>query len=349
MKMIERQDFDLSALNTFRMKVKCTRFIEYDTARELESLDWDSLPKPVFHIGGGSNLLFTKDFPGTVLHSNVKYIKYVDVGFDDVPVMAGSGVRFDDFVANVCGNGLWGAENLSGIPGEVGAAAVQNIGAYGVEVKDIIKGVVCFDTKERKSVRFQNAGCSYGYRDSMFKNACGRYIVTAVLFRVRRNYSPNLEYKGVREALGLSSDAPVPENLTPVKVREAIIGLRNSKLPDPAVTGSAGSFFKNPVVDPILFAHIIDVAEKEYGKGVTVPHYILDGGMVKVPAAWLIEKAGMKGMTEGGAAVYDRQPLVIVNASGEASPADILSLENRVFSAVKEKFGVGLQPEVEHI
>lgn len=347
--MTELQDYDLSGQNTFRMKVKCARYIEYETAKELESIHWDSLPRPVLHIGGGSNLLFTKDFPGTVLHSKITYIKYVDVGFDDVPVMAGSGVKFDDFVANVCGYGLWGAENLSGIPGEVGAAAVQNIGAYGVEVKDIIKGVVCFDTVERRMVRFQNKECAYGYRDSMFKNDGGRYIVTAVLFRVKRDYSPNLEYKGVREALGLATDAPVPEDLTPAKVREAIVALRSSKLPDPALVGSAGSFFKNPVVDPLKFAEIIGIAEEEYGKGVTVPHYLLDGGMVKVPAAWLIEKSGMKGAVEGGAAVFEKQPLVIVNASGDAAPGDILALESRIVSRVKEKFGVELHPEVEHV
>ena len=345
--MTDLQDYDLSGHNTFRMKVKCARYIEYETAKELESIDWDSLPKPVLHIGEGSNLLFTGDFPGTVLHSRIKYVKYVDMGFDDLPVMAGSGVRFDDFVANVCGNGLWGAENLSGIPGEVGAAAVQNIGAYGTEIKDIIKGVVCFDTKERRPVRFQTSECDYGYRDSRFKNAGGRYIITAVLFRLRRDYSPNIEYKGIREALGLAPDSPVPEDLTPVKVREAIIGVRNSKLPDPAVIGSAGSFFKNPIIDPLRFANVIDIAEKEFGKDVAVPHYVLDGGMVKVPAAWLIEKSGLKGASEGGAAVYEKQPLVIVNASGDATPEDILALEGGIIKGVKEKFGIELHPEVE--
>lgn len=347
--MLRIENYDLSGRNTFGMKVKCALFIEYSTARELESIDWDSLPKPVMHIGGGSNLLFTGDFPGTVLHSCINYVKYVDMGLDEIPVIAGSGVVFDDFVANVCGNGLWGPENLSLIPGEVGAAAVQNIGAYGVEVKDIIKGVVCYDTLERKSVKFQNAECRYGYRDSMFKDANGRYIVTAVLFRVSRAFAPKLEYKGVREALGLAPDAAIPEDLTPQRVREAIIGVRRSKLPDPEETGSAGSFFKNPVIDAVSFARVIDVAREESGPDVTVPHYILEGGMIKVPAAWLIDRCGFKGAVEGGAAVYEKQPLVIVNAEGKATPDDILALERRITEGVRAKYGIDLHPEVEHI
>lgn len=347
--MTVKNNYDLGGHNTFGMKVRCACYIEYDSAKELDSIDWDNIPKPVMHIGSGSNLLFTGDFPGTVLHSNIKYVKYVDVGFDDVPVMAGSGVVFDDFVHNVCSNGLWGAENLSLIPGEVGAAAVQNIGAYGVEVKDIIKGVVCYDTVERRSVKFMVNECGYGYRDSIFKNSDRRYIVTAVLFRVRRNYSPQLEYKGVREALGIPVDAPVPQDLTPTQVREAIIGVRRAKLPDPAETGSAGSFFKNPVVDASTFSRLIDIVRAEYGAEAAIPHYVLAGGLVKVPAAWLIDRCGFKGVTEGGAAVYERQPLVIVNATGSATPRDILALEARIISGVKDKFGIELHPEVEHI
>lgn len=345
-----RESFDCSVAdrNTFRMDVKCARLIEYDSAKELETIDWDSLPKPVRHIGEGSNLLFTGDFPGTLLHSAIKYIKYVDMGFDDIPIMVGAGVHFDDFVENVCSNGLWGPENLSGIPGEVGAAAVQNIGAYGVEVKDIIKGVVCYDLQTRSSVKFMASECGYAYRDSIFKNSDGRYIVTAVLFRVSRAYSPKLEYKGVSEALS-QSGVSSGENLTPMQVREAILSLRASKLPDPAEIGSAGSYFKNPVIDAVSFSRLIDAARSEFGPDVVVPHYILDGGMVKVPAAWLIDRCGFKGASVGGAAVYEKQPLVIVNASGTASPDDVLALEKLVTDGVIEKFGVELHPEVEHL
>lgn len=339
--MTRIENYDLSAHNTFRMKVRCACYIEYESIQELESLDFDSLPKPIMSIGAGSNLLFTGDFPGTVLHSALRSIKYVDMGFDELPIIVGAGVNVDDFIAEVCGHGLWGVENLSLIPGEIGAAAVQNIGAYGVEFKDVVSGVTCFDLVERKRVKFTVDQCAYGYRDSLFKHAEGRYIVTSVLVRLSRRYSPRLDYKGVRAALGLAADAN-PADLTPMQVREAIIGVRNEKLPDPALLGSAGSFFKNPVVGPMHFAQIAQTYDN-------VPHFILEGGYVKIPAAWMIDQCGFKGKVHGGAAVYDKQPLVIVNASGEASAEDVLALENEIIEGVRARFGVELHPEVEHI
>ena len=330
-------NYDLGSFNTFRMRVSCACFVEYESVRELEGLNFERLPKPLLHIGEGSNLLFTGDFPGTVLHSNIEYIKYVDVGFDDVPVMVGAGVGFDSFVSETCRHGLWGAENLSLIPGEAGAGAVQNIGAYGVEVKDIISGVVCFDLKEKKKVKFSAAECRYGYRMSMFKEPenKGRYIITSVLFRLSRSKGPQLGYKGLSEAF----DGRVPQ--TPQEVRDAVIRIRREKLPDPEEVGSAGSFFKNPVISRADFSRISPDG--------SAPHYDLPDGSVKVPAAWLIDSCGLKGATEGGAAVYERQPLVIVNRSGEASPADVLSLEKRIVDVVRERFDVELTPEVEHI
>jgi UDP-N-acetylmuramate dehydrogenase len=316
------------------MKVRCACYVEYDSVEELAAIDFDSLPKPLKHIGGGSNLLFTGDFPGTILHSAIKYVKYVDMGLDEVPVIAGSGVTWDKLVEELCGHGLWGAENLSLIPGEVGAAAVQNIGAYGVEFKDIVSGVSCFDLKERCKCKFTAAECRYGYRSSMFKEAQDRYIITSVLLRVSRSAGPRLTYKGL-EGIDASS---------PAKVREAVIAIRRTKLPDPEEIGSAGSFFKNPVVSALDFARIADAAP-----GVTVPHYVLDGGFIKVPAAWMIDQCGFKGEREGGAQVYEKQPLVIVNASGEADPQDVLELERRIVATVHERFGVSLSPEVEHI
>ena len=330
-------NYDLGAQNTFRMKVSCACYVEYENVKELEGLNFDRLPKPLLHIGEGSNLLFTGDFPGTVLHSNIEFIKYIDMGFDDVPVMVGAGVEWDHFVAEACRHGLWGAENLSLIPGEVGAAAVQNIGAYGVEVKDLISGVVCFDLKERRKVKFSREECRYGYRDSLFKQPenKGRYIVTSVLFRLTRKQSPKLDYKGVRDALeGV-------EPASPQQVRDAIVRIRRQKLPDPEELGSAGSFFKNPVVSREQFARISPDG--------SAPHYDLPDGTVKVPAAWLIDRCGFKGACEGGAAVYERQPLVIVNASGTASPQEVLALEQRIINGVQERFGVTLHPEVEHI
>ena len=327
-------DYDLSSHNTFRMRVRCACYIEYESVEELAGLDFDSLPKPVRHIGEGSNLLFTGDFPGTILHSAIRYIKYVDMGLDEVPVIVGAGVRWDDLVAELCKHSLWGAENLSLIPGEVGAAAVQNIGAYGVEFKDIVSGVSCFDLQERKRCKFTAAECGYGYRESMFKEAAGRFVITSVLLRVSRKPMPRLEYKGLA---GIDASSPQA-------VRDAVIAIRRNKLPDPEETGSAGSFFKNPVVTAMDLARISDTVP-----GVAVPHFVLPGGMVKVPAAWLIDQCGLKGEKAGGAAVYEKQPLVIVNASGTASPDDVLELERRVIATVHERFGVSLSPEVEHI
>ncbi len=334
MKRIE--NYDLSNQNTFRMKVKAALYIEYDNVEELQSLDLKALPQPVFHMGAGSNLLFTKDFPGTILHSNIKFIKYVDMGLDEVLLTVGSGVVFDDLIANVAGNGLWGMENLSLIPGEVGAAAVQNIGAYGVEAKDVISGVVCLDTKDWTKTVFKVGECAYGYRDSRFKHERGRYIITSVLFRVTRKYSPKLDYGGVRAAL----EGRDLQALTPMDVREAIIGIRNAKLPDPAQIGSAGSFFKNPVISR---EHFERFATPE------TPHYDLPDGTVKVPAAWLIDQCGFRGKVLGGAQVYEKQPLVIVNASGSASLEDVLALENQIIAAVQERYEITLHPEVDHI
>ena len=344
MKRIE--NYDLSNQNTFRMKVKAALYIEYDNVEELQSLDLKALPQPVFHMGAGSNLLFTKDFPGTILHSNIKFIKYVDMGLDEVLLTVGSGVVFDDLIANVAGNGLWGMENLSLIPGEVGASAVQNIGAYGVEAKDVISGVVCLDTKDWTKTVFKVGECAYGYRDSRFKHERGRYIITSVLFRVTRKYSPKLDYGGVRAAL----EGRDLQALTPMDVRDAIIGIRNAKLPDPAQIGSAGSFFKNPVISREHFERIVaaECPPSATGKG-PVPHYDLPDGTVKVPAAWLIDQCGFRGKVLGGAQVYEKQPLVIVNASGSASPEDILALENQIIAKVKEKYDIDLHPEVDHI
>ena len=337
--MIRRSDnHDLSAQNTFRMKVSCACYIEYDTIDDLKSLDFDSLPKPIMSIGEGSNLLFTKDFEGTVLRSCINYIKYFDAGADKVPLAVGSGVKWDDLVAKTCADGMWGMENLSLIPGTVGAAAVQNIGAYGVEAKDIIAGVTCFDLQTNDKTAFKVHELRYGYRDSLFKDPefKGRYIITGVLFSLSRVPAPKIEYGALKKIF----DGRQPAS--PLEVREEIIRIRREKLPDPEEIGSAGSFFKNPVVSAAQFAQIAAGYD-------TVPHFILEGGFVKVPAAWMIEQCGFKGVRRGGAAVYEKQPLVIVNASGEAAPEEIVALEQEVIDAVRAKFGVELHPEVEHI
>jgi UDP-N-acetylmuramate dehydrogenase len=372
---------DLTKMNTFGMKVKARCFMEYDSVADLVDIEFEELARPVLHIGGGSNLLFTDDFKGTILHSKINFIEILEEvhrggveklnpshsdewapptheavgghGFSNHPhepsvvlVSVGAGVVFDDFCAWAAKEGLWGVENLSYIPGEVGASAVQNIGAYGVEVKDVIRKVYCYDTVEEEFVSFGVEECEYGYRDSIFKDpdVKGRYIVTHVVFALSRIPQPKLEYGHIREAVE-SAGAEV----TPALVRKVIIKIRKEKLPEPSVMGSAGSFFKNPVITAEHFARIEAAAKAEYGPDYKVPHYDLPDGTVKVPAAWMIEQCGWKGRRSGGAAVYDKQPLVIVNYTGEAYPEEIIGLERRIIASVKARFDIDLHPEVEHI
>ena len=350
---------DLTKMNTFGMKVKARCFIEYDSVADLVDIEFEELARPILHIGGGSNLLFTDDFKGTVLHSKINFIEVLDDDTNKVPspeqsvlVSVGAGVVFDEFCDWAAKEGLWGVENLSYIPGEVGASAVQNIGAYGVEVKDVIHSVYCYDTQEEEFVRFDVQECEYGYRESIFKDPDikGRFIVTHVVFALSRIPQPKLEYGHLAAAVGDGQD------LTPALIRKVIIKIRKEKLPEPSVMGSAGSFFKNPVITVEHFARIEAAAKAEHGAEYKVPHYIMEPVVsseveksVKVPAAWLIEQCGWKGRRSGGAAVYEKQPLVIVNYTGEAYPEEIIGLERRIIESVNTKFGIELHPEVEHV
>ena len=355
---------DLTKMNTFGMKVKARCFVEYDSVADLVDIEFEELARPVLHIGGGSNLLFTDDFKGTVLHSKINFIEILDSACHlersegspaPVLVSVGAGVIFDDFCDWAAKEGLWGAENLSYIPGEVGASAIQNIGAYGVEVKDIIHKVYCYDTVEEEFVSFSLEECGYGYRDSIFKNpeVRGRYIVTHVVFALSREPRPQLGYGHLKDAVYSAASTSNPEqseeSLTASLIRKVIIKIRKEKLPEPSVMGSAGSFFKNPVISAEHFARIEAAAKAEHGADAKVPHYDLPDGTVKVPAAWMIEQCGWKGRRCGGAAVYDKQPLVIVNYTGEAYPEEIIGLEKRIIASVKAKFDVELHPEVDHI
>ncbi|MBQ6198936.1 MAG: UDP-N-acetylmuramate dehydrogenase [Bacteroidales bacterium] len=325
--------YDLSPRNTFRMKVKCALYVEVTEEADLPALDWDSLPQPVFVMGGGSNLLFRGDFPGTVLHFGV-----TGLGSATVP----AGTVFDDFCAWAASENLWGPENLSLIPGECGASAVQNIGAYGVEAKDIIAGIRAWDMLERKFVDIDPADCQYGYRTSRFKTEWkGRFIITSVTYKLSKEPKPILDYGGVRKAV---PDVPI----TPQLIRDTIIAIRRKKLPDPEEIGSAGSFFCNPVISKEHFEQIVKTAKEDNGPDYEVPHYEVPGG-IKVPAAWMIEQCGFKGATNGGAQVYHNQPLVIVNASGNATPEEIIGLEQRVIDTIYTKYGITLHPEVEHV
>ena len=379
---------DLTRMNTFGMKVKARCFIEYDSVADLVDIEFEELARPVLHIGGGSNLLFTDDFKGTVLHSKIDFIEILEEkwappvhettgghGFSNHPhdpsivlVSVGAGVVFDDFCAWAAKEGLWGVENLSYIPGEVGASAVQNIGAYGVEVKDVIRRVYFYDTVDEEFVNFSVEECRYGYRDSIFKDpeVKGRYIVTHVVFALSRIPQPKLDYGHLKEAVDCHFDRAerVEKSLTPALIRKVIIKIRKEKLPEPSVMGSAGSFFKNPVISMEHFRKIEAAAKAEFGSDYKVPHYIIESqpevaadavisseveNSVKIPAAWMIEQCGWKGRRSGGAAVWEKQPLVIVNYTGEAYPEEIIGLEKRIIASVKSKFEVELHPEVEHI
>jgi UDP-N-acetylmuramate dehydrogenase len=341
---------DLTKMNTFGMKVKTRCFIEYDSVADLVDIEFEELARPVLHIGGGSNLLFTDDFKGTILHSKINFIEEIASEGSEVLVSVGAGVVFDDFCDWAAKEGLWGVENLSYIPGEVGASAVQNIGAYGVEVKDVIRKVYCYDTVEEEFVNFDVEDCDYGYRDSAFKDPeiKGRYVVTHVVFALSRDPQPKLDYGHLNKAVEEAATA-TGKPVSPALIRKVIIRIRKEKLPEPSVMGSAGSFFKNPVITAEHFARIETAAKAELGADYKVPHYDLPDGSVKVPAAWMIEQCGWKGRRSGGAAVYEKQPLVIVNYTGEAYPEEIIGLERRVIASVKQKFDVVLHPEVEHI
>ena len=342
------------------MKVSCRLYVEVTEAEDLLTLDFDALPQPLFVMGGGSNLLFTRDFPGTVLHMANTGRTVMPGSTGHLLVRVGAGVVFDDFCAWAAGEGLWGPENLSLIPGEVGASAVQNIGAYGVEAKDIIDTVHAFDLTTRAFVDIPAADCAYGYRASRFKTDWkGRYIITAVTFRLSTVPQPKLDYGGVRKALEvrfpvkprMTEEVVMPDligHLTPQMIRETVIGIREQKLPDPKEIGSAGSFFCNPVIDRDHFEKIVAIAKAENGPDYEVPHYDV-GDRVKVPAAWMIDLCGFKGATEGGAQVYPKQPLVIVNATGDATPEEIITLERRVIDTIRDKYGIELHPEVEHV
>lgn len=372
--MVKRKENrDLRVSNTFGLKVNAALYIEYDDPMDLARLDWTSLPQPVLSVGAGSNLLFTKDFAGTILHSAIKDIQVLEdrSDADYTYVYAGSGVVFDDLCKWAAVRELWGIENLSGIPGTVGASAVQNVGAYGVEAGDVIDTVRCYDIQQGAFVDFKNADCAFAYRDSMFKHNRGRYIVVGVVFRLTSLFEPQLEYGHLREAvernmeffradanpymtvLGNHMTVGLPQMpLSPMLVRDTVRIIRDEKLPDPAKVGSAGSFFKNPVVSREVYDAVVEAVAKAKGMAadeVKVPHYDLEDGSVKIPAAFLIELCGFKGMAHGGAAVWDKQPLVLVNASGKATAAEILELENMIIDKIRNVFGITLSPEVDHI
>ena len=336
--MKEYKDYSLLNHNTFGMDVKAKRYVEYDSEEELKNLI-PTLDGEVLHIGGGSNLLFKGNFEGTILHSAICGIEELStVNYQlstvkgEVLVRVGAGEVWDDFVAWAVERGYGGVENLSLIPGEVGASAVQNIGAYGVEAKDVIGLVEAIDLSNGQKRVFGTEECNYAYRQSIFKNALkGKYAITYVTYRLQKQPVLKLDYGNIRAVLGDNGQHTISD------VRQAIIDIRNAKLPDPKVQGNAGSFFMNPVVSREKFLSL----QKDYPQ---MPYYEVEGG-VKIPAGWMIDQCGWKGKSLGRAGVHDKQALVLVNLGG-ASSEEIITLCNTICKDVYDKFGIDIHPEV---
>lgn len=330
-------DYEVNKIpNTFGLDVKAAVFLEYKSVEELEKLIVAGrITSPYLHIGGGSNLLFTGDYRGVILHSLIRGIEVTEEDNETVTVRVGAGVIWDDFVAYCVEHGWYGAENLSLIPGEVGASAVQNIGAYGVEVKDLIVAVETVNIQGVRRVYSMNE-CEYSYRNSLFKRPEMKHVfVTHVNFRLSKKEVFTLDYGTIRQEL---EKYPTLELKT---LRKVIINIRKSKLPDPEILGNAGSFFMNPVVKRDVFEEL----KKDYP---LMPFYVLDDERVKIPAGWMIDQCGWKGKSLGPAAVHDKQALVLVNRGG-ATGADIIALSDAVRASVREKFGIDIHPEVNFI
>ncbi|RHA77215.1 UDP-N-acetylmuramate dehydrogenase [Phocaeicola coprophilus] len=337
--MKELYNCSLLPYNTFGMDVKASRFVEYASVEELRGL-WNAEREAVahaLHIGGGSNLLFASDYEGLILHSAIKGYTVVKETEEEVEVRVGAGEVWDDFVAYTVANGWYGAENLSLIPGEVGASAVQNIGAYGVEAKDLIVSVDTFGLETGEERRFMREECRYAYRESVFKQKLkGKYAVTFVTYRLKKHPVFHLEYGNIRAELEKQGCQVDLEN-----VRRIIIAIRQAKLPDPKVLGNAGSFFMNPVVPKMQFEALL----AQYPD---MPHYPVDDAHVKIPAGWMIDRCGWKGKRVGHAGVHEKQALVLVNCGG-ATGKEVMHLAEEIVASVRERFGVTIRPEVNYI
>lgn len=323
--------------NTFGLDVKARSLLEYRSEEELlDAIKMGRIQTPYFHIGSGSNLLFLGDYDGTILHSGIQGVEIIHEDANRVFLRVGAGMIWDDLVEMCVERGWYGAENLSGIPGEVGASAVQNIGAYGVEAKDMIQSVETINI-QGKAVKYSVDECTYGYRNSIFKRPEMKSVfVTYVVFELSKSEHYALTYGSLFQELKASG-----VDLSLRSVRQLILKTRNRKLPDPRYIGNAGSFFKNPLVSQEQFERLLH----DYP---SMPHYAADAGQVKLSAAWLIDQCGWKGKKKGKAGVYEKQALVLVNLGG-ATGHDIIALAECIQTSVRERFGVVLSPEVNYV
>ena len=329
-------DYPLLQHNTFGIEAKCAHFIEYnneDELREALKLIRENKDVPWLHIGGGSNLLFTKDYPGTILHSGILGKEVIEESDESLLLRVGAAEDWDSLVEWCVSKGYHGLENLSLIPGEAGASAVQNIGAYGVEVESFIEKVETLHVETGAVRIFQHDECEYGYRTSIFKQSHkGQFIVTHVQYRLSKTFHPQTSYGALKS---LSENRSTPPTAT--EVRNEVIRIRREKLPDPKEIGSAGSFFMNPVISEAQFRQL-------QSQHPDIPHYPAKGG-IKVPAGWLIEQCGWKGKRLGNAGVHPLQALVLVNL-GQATGAEIQKLSQEIQKDVATRFNIHLHPEV---
>ena len=337
--MKDLKHYSLLPHNTFGIQANCDRFIDMETEDDVMKLKdmLDDKDMPLLIIGRGSNLLLTDDYHATVLHCSIKGKTIVKEDGNSVLLRCGAGEEWDSIVDYCVAHDWQGIENLSLIPGEVGASAVQNIGAYGTEVKEIIHSVEAVEISTGKKHTFSNEQCEYSYRQSKFKNEWkDRFIITHVTYRLEKStdYIPKVDYGNIKSELerkGISMP-------TMKDIRDVVISIRKDKLPDPEVEGNAGSFFMNPIVEKATFMNLLE----QYPD---MPHYNVDSEREKIPAGWMIDQCGWNGKTLGKAGVHDRQALVLVNRGG-ATGKDILLLCNTIRNDVKQKFGIDIHPEV---
>lgn len=333
-------DISLLHRNTFGIDERCATLWVYQNVADAQQAACDTRLQtaPYLLLGGGSNLLLTQRFDGTVVTPEKRFDVHVEQQTaDSVMLRCWAGTTFDDVVAYAVEHGWHGLENLSLIPGECGASAVQNIGAYGAEAKDVLVDVEAVEIPSGRRVVIPAAECGYGYRESRFKHEWkDRYIIVSVAYRLSTTFVPALDYGNIRAELerqGVDSD-----QLTARQLREVIIGIRRAKLPDPEVTGNAGSFFMNPVVDADTFGRL-------QATHPDLRYFDLGGGRYKIPAGWMIDQCGWKGKSLGRAGVHDKQALVLVNRGG-ATGQEVVALMQAVQASVRERYGLELQPEV---
>ncbi|MCB0600321.1 MAG: UDP-N-acetylmuramate dehydrogenase [Saprospiraceae bacterium] len=332
--MIWETDKSLRELNTFGVQAKSAFFAQITDLATLESAVREQ-PAPFFILGGGSNILFTDDLPAAVLSNQIQGIDILQENDDEARLAVGAGMRWHDLVMWSVERGYGGLENLALIPGQVGAAPIQNIGAYGVEVGSVIEAVDAYDLEKGEVLRFPASVCEFGYRTSIFKTTYrNKLFILRVYFRLLRHPVLHLDYGAIRDELK-AMDVKVPDVR---EVSNAIIRIRQSKLPDPAKIGNAGSFFKNPTVS-------LDAYEAFLNRHPDIPGYPAETDRIKIPAAWFIDHLGWKGYRMGDAGVHEKHALVLVNY-GDASGQDIVQLAIAIQRSVEEAFGISLEPEV---